>query len=200
MPGAGRPFALRRTSSRTACADPSANSVCTGTRSLRRQFGRSLPVPGMLTATVSMARSSALTSQHGIRAGDIAMHASGGPFAHGGFNAGHWLRKTLSGTAFISAVFSAVRETIPAAGIREVRRREARVKPPREASRIADHVEPNRSFCRGKSKKFAPHEPFSVVARPSPPHCTGKTDRRTVHRSTGGMNINQPVPAVRQIK
>ena len=27
-----------------------------------------------------------------------------------------------------------------------------------------------------------------------------KTDRRTVHRSTGGMNINQPAPAVRQIK
>jgi len=27
-----------------------------------------------------------------------------------------------------------------------------------------------------------------------------KQIRRTVHRPTGGMNINQPVPAVRQIK
>lgn len=53
---------LRRTKARIARADPSANSVCTGTRSLRRQLRRSLSVPGMLTGTVSMARSSAWTS------------------------------------------------------------------------------------------------------------------------------------------
>jgi len=47
-------------------------------------------------------------------------------------------------------------------------------------------------YCFGKT----PMQTF--LDRPH--HCTGKTDRRTVHRSTGGMNINQPVPAVRQIK